>query len=53
MSAKHLTLIDELRLWWEMHGALQSDVVTYYGICAAVGSVQGYLTGWQILGMLR
>jgi hypothetical protein len=50
MSVRTFTIWDELRLWWELHGSLQHDVIQYYFVCAANGAWTGYLLGCQILG---
>ncbi len=52
MQVHKLTRLDELKVWWELTGELQFDVLTYYGVCAAVGYLQGYLIGAQIVGWL-
>jgi hypothetical protein len=48
VKAYKLSWLDEIKLWWEMHGELQADVVTYYGLCAAYGAYSGYWLGCEI-----
>lgn len=43
------TAAEELRLWWELKGELQSDLITYYAICSVVGYLQGWYLGSLIV----
>jgi hypothetical protein len=46
------TFAERIYLWWVFEGELTLDVLTYYGLCAAVGAWQGWLVGCEIRGLL-
>lgn len=52
MKIHKLTQLDELRLWWDLEGELQFDLITYYGICGMVGYLQGWYIGNLIVGRI-
>ena len=45
MRAVDLTQWQRIQLWWECEGELSLDLLTYYGVCSAIGLMQGYLIG--------
>ena len=49
IRVRRLTEWEEWKLWYSFQGELALDVLTYYGVCCAVGYVQGYLIGGQIV----